>query len=277
VLDFLRSVRPRATKTLDPGLIGPIHEATGNLVVYRPYWNDHDQEEIIASMDVGRMVARVLQDVRSEWRQPWLYVEGLNETFGTASPPERIERIVQLECEFARQMAAHGLKTVLLNVPVGNIEPEQVAQYLLPVARVCRETRSAIGYHAYWWANPDTSGLASWWKWHAGRALELWDPVFRQHGYMPLYFFGEAGACGSRDGYALDPGGGWKHPGCYNGDWGRYLNDIAEFQRRLREWCARYGDRVLGSALFTTNAWNGWEYFLILEPQFPSLASIITR
>jgi hypothetical protein len=68
-------------------------------------------------------------------------------------------------------------------------------------------------------------------------------------------------------------------PKCYNGDWDRYLADILECDRLVREWNETHGDRFVGSVLFTTGAsYTGWHNFQIREREMRALkAALLAR
>lgn len=127
--------------------------------------------------------------------------------------------------------------------------------------------------NSYWWANPNESGLDSWWPYHAGRWQEM-DKVFVANGIHVKWFSGECGAVGSADGNTLNPGAGWRHSLCYNGNWRRYEDDIVEYQRRVREWNSLNNSRFVGATIFTTSG-PGWDDFEIRHTQMEALARVL--
>jgi hypothetical protein len=213
-----------------------------------------------------------LIDVASRSSIP-IYVCGLNEEVPTFDPA-KLDHLIRFEMAFCDAVrAAHpNAYPVCFTAAVGNPH-ETEFELCVPLARKCEETGGLFNYHAYWWANPNESGLDSWWKYHAGRWQEM-DKVFVYNGVHVWWFFGECGAVGSADGYNLLPGSGWKSDSCYAGNWARYQADIIEFQRRVREWNATHGNRAVGGTLFTTSG-PGWASFEVQRAEMEKLAKVL--
>jgi hypothetical protein len=128
---------------------------------------------------------------------------------------------------------------------------------LLPAARAAYELGGALGYHAYWTANRERSFLTSpdHWPYHAGRWME-WDKVFRADGIYPRYVATEGGIVYAPDGVTFNSGRGWKSCGSFE----RYLEDLAEYNRRVRAWNAEHANRCFGIHIFCY-AQYGWGDF----------------
>jgi murein DD-endopeptidase MepM/ murein hydrolase activator NlpD len=124
-----------------------------------------------------------------------IYVSGLNEEVPSFNP-EKLDHLVRFEsafCDAVRQ-AHPNCYPATFTAAVGNPH-ESEFELLLPLARKCEETSGVMSYHAYWYANPNESGLISWWPWLAGRWQEM-DKVFVANGVHVRWFFGECGAVG---------------------------------------------------------------------------------
>jgi murein DD-endopeptidase MepM/ murein hydrolase activator NlpD len=264
-LDYVADVQPRVVK-----LVGNIElsraikdRSPNTLVVYRhhvshqePYYNtDNPLRTANQFLDTHRdALAR---------NQAWIDAdESLNEEVPTHNN-HKLSQAVAFDVAFAQALSDSGIDVapVLLCGAVGNPDHGTETELLIPAARAAVQHNGFLGYHAYFWANTNESGLDSWWRHHAGRALESWDPVFRRAGLYPRYIFGEFGAVGSNDGYALFEGQGWKHPGCMNENAERYLQHLKSWADRVNAWNADHNDRALGGTIFTTGIGIGWEYF----------------
>jgi len=163
---------------------------------------------------------------------------------------------------------------VVFCAAVGNPH-ESEYELLVPLARKAMESDSLFGYHNYWFANPNESGLKHWWKYHAGRWTEM-DKVFVQNGVYVKWYGGESGAVGSPDGYSLLPNDGWKSHECYGGNWGRYLTDITKINQTITNWNETHGNRYLGSVLFTTGEpYCGWPSFQLSGDEMRDIAEAL--
>jgi hypothetical protein len=188
------------------------------------------------------------------------YVGSINEVVGTFDP--ETPRLVDFDCHFAELVEAWAgdlLRATLLTVAVGNPHESEV-ELLLPVAKLSHERGHLLDYHGYWTATREQSFVDEHWVYHAGRALDGWDPVFREHGYYPLYVAGESGVVASYSADGTDFGGGqsWK----VLGDFPNYLTQIRRKNERLLAWNAAHNNRCLGDTLFTGEFW-GWDDFKI--------------
>lgn len=173
-----------------------------------------------------------------------------------------VVKAVAFDMEVVRAVQALGLPQVRPAVMCAAVGNPDIPDYplLVPLGRAVEQAGGAFGYHAYWWANPQTSGLASaWWPYHAGRWQEM-DKVLVANGVKVNWYSGETGAVGSTNGYNLLGNDGWKAASCYNGDWTRYQADIREFVRRGNEWNATHDWRWWGGCGFTIDG-SGWDSF----------------
>ena len=208
--------------------------------------------------------------------EPYFYAESLNETYATGDP--EIDKFVDIDLDFIDKLSGsfgEAIKPVVYCAAVGNVGEDDYP-LLLPLARACAAAGGLWGYHNYWWANPNESGLISWWPWHSGRWQGM-DEFFVQNGVDGVrYFGGESGGVGSTDGYHLNYLAGWKHKSCYNGDWNRYLADIVIADNLEREWNKTHGGRFMGKVLFSTGASStGWADFQIRDPEMRSIAAAL--
>jgi len=205
--------------------------------------------------------------------KPYFFVESVNELY---CPDEAVvRRSVAFDMAFIDELGKLGLPIApaVFTAPVGNPEPEHYS-LLVPLAARCQQAGGLMGYHNYWWANKQVSGLEPWWRWHAGRWVEM-DRVFVSSGVHVRWYGGESGAVGSPDGYHLLPNDGWQSKECYGGTWVRYHADIMYADEWIREWNAANGDRYLGFVLFTSGDGVGWDNFQVREPQMQSLRDAI--
>jgi len=84
------------------------------------------------------------------------------------------------------------------------------------------------------------------------------------------------GAVGTPDdGHTLLPTDGWRSGKCLDKNWDRYLEQILEFDSRVRDWNADHGERALGGTIFTSGIGTGWESFQITETEMNSLAQAL--
>jgi hypothetical protein len=208
-------------------------------------------------------------------KRPYFYVESLNEVYPSLNAPH-VERAATFDIAFIDALAETGLPVApaVFCAAVGNPH-ESEYELLVPLARKCEEAGGLAGYHNYFWANQQVSGLESWWEWHAGRWQGM-DDVFTSHGIHARWYGGESGAVGSADGYHLLANAGWRAPECYGGDWGRYLADILRADELIRDWNAGHGDRYLGYVIFTTGAeYTGWAEFQIGADEMRSISGAL--
>jgi len=143
--------------------------------------------------------------------------------------------------------------------------------------RALCSTNEIVGSHNDFWGNPAADILyeiRSWWPWHAGRALEGWDPVFRAHDLYPTYVFTESGIVGSPDGYSLNAHAGWKSSRTLKADWRRFYQANALVKKLIQEWNAMHGNRAWSTLLFTSGIGTGWPSFQIRQPEIESLATL---
>jgi len=199
-----------------------------------------------------------IRDEQPDMPKPYFYAESLNELYG----PTDIEKITIWDCAFAdclHDEFADYVAPALYCGAVGNPDAS-VYELMLKVARKAIEYNGLLGYHNYWWVNRLASGLEYDWEWHAGRWESL-DAYFRSHKLYPRWYGGESGCV---YGMPFLASLGWLHPDVYNGDWGLYFTDIEKLEHFTADWNKKYGNRYIGSVLFTTGPdFIGWEWFKI--------------
>jgi hypothetical protein len=192
-----------------------------------------------------------------------------------------------IECDraFVRQLALTGLPVVPVPfcAAVGNPQlPSEDPNgptwpHILQLARETEAQGGYFGYHTYWFANPNESGLVDHWPWLAGR-WTLFDDYLKANGVRVGWFFGECGAVGGHawpnGGYNLLPQDGWLASTCYQGNWQRYEADLIRFNDMVTAWNTTHGNRALGGTIFTTGGWD-WEKFLIRGPEMTALANAL--
>jgi len=217
---------------------------------------------------------------------PWFGVESLNETYACWDPSV-ITHSIPFDRAFIRALMGYPeVSPIVYCAAVGNIQlPEedpdgQAWQDLVEMGHECEAANGCYGYHSYWFANPDESGLASHWPYLAGRWTEF-DKYLSQHGNAVEvnWFFGECGAVGGRytgGGYQLLPHDGWKSSQCYGGNWSRYEADLLEFNGRVQAWNATHNNRAFGGTVFTTTGGGySWDSFEIGESEIERLKVIL--
>lgn len=194
--------------------------------------------------------------------KPYFYAESLNELYG----PTDIEKITTWDCAFADAIHdefADYVAPALYCGAVGNPDMS-VYHLMLKVARKAIEYNGLLGYHNYWWVNRLTSGLEYDWEWHSGRWEGL-DEYFRNNNLYPRWYGGESSCV---YGMPFLASLGWLHPDVYNGDWNLLFTDIEKLEYFTAEWNKKYGNRFIGSVLFTTGPdFIGWKWFKIRPPE----------
>jgi len=248
----------------------------GTKVVYRP-WVAHQGEFWEAEPHKGAHAFLATFKDSLLRCAAWIdYVETLNELIATDDIPG-IQRTVAFDIAFCEALAEIGYpaRPIILTAGVGNPQHGDQTRLLIPAARAAVEAGGALGYHAYWGARPGYCTMPTAWQHYAGRALESWDPVFREAGLYPDYIFGECGAIYEESGVGMpSAGAGWKYKATLAGDWQAYLAQILDFRRRLNEWNATHGGRCLGATLFTVGGGDEWKYFE-LSGQLAALAEAV--
>lgn len=129
--------------------------------------------------------------------EPYLGVEGWNETYGSFDP--RIVNAIEMDRAFIRELGKLGLPVVAVAfcAAVGN--PHESEFTLL--ADLARETAAAgghFGYHNYWYANSQESGLVGHAQWLSHRWIEI-DAALEDAGVDVSglgWYSGELGAVG---------------------------------------------------------------------------------
>lgn len=199
--------------------------------------------------------------------KPYFYAESLNELYG----PTDIEKIVNWDCVFADSIHDEFADYVAPALYCGAIGNPDMSVYhlMLKVAKKTIEYDGLLGYHNYWWVNRLTSGLEYDWEWHSGRWEGL-DEYFRNNNLYPRWYGGESSCV---YGMPFLASLGWLHPDVYNGDWNLLFTDIEKLEYFTTEWNKKYGNRFIGSVLFTTGPdFIGWEWFKIRPPEIFYLA-----
>jgi hypothetical protein len=260
---------------------------------------------------------RIVDEIAREFpglKPPFYAIEALNE--GYATNGEHTEQIAQWETAYAALMGEmfEEIVPVTYCAAVGNIG-EWEWQKIVELARVTTRVGGLLGYHGYWFANPQETGMtAAHWPYLHGRWAEI-DKYLGTRGIEPRWFLAESGAVagklvsdmararreivaeveppgpwafgrrprvyyvdvrrsgpmgpgvgGMGGGYQLGPLDGWLSKVCYNGDLGRYVNDIVTFEGLCDAWNESHGGRFLGFGLFTTGEYyTGWESFQVRQ------------
>jgi len=289
--DFVREVRPPVVKVTASmhDVMGVRRACPDTVAIWRHVNNNYGG--IIDNPDpyegARRWIAQFRDSLyeicgRMEREQPnlsrpFFYVESVNEQY--CPDGAIVKRAAALDHAFIIELMKLGLPIApaVFTAPVGNPEPEHFS-LLIAMARACEQAGGLMGYHNYWWADPQESGIESWWRWHAGRWAEV-DRALVANGVHARWYGGESGAVASEDnGHHLSAHHGWKASICYNNDWQRYLADITWADEWIRNWNRANGDRYLGFVLFTSGVGTGWDNFQIREPQMQALRdSILAR
>lgn len=290
--NFTRNLRPRWIKTFNIGDVTWIKAASWDTrIVYRrhvpndAYYVYHSDKHVAAR----EFIALFLPDIT--WAtgltlngQPLftpartLYVGTVNEVAG-GFDPAAYSSMAAFDVAFSEELAATGLPVapILGAIPIGNppgTDEQMVAftELLLPAAEAACQYGGGFDYHAYFGANPDQTYLIDpYWRYYAGRWTWM-DEIFGQHGYEPLWFLGEGGACGF-DGHGFASGDGWKADNCMCGDWGRYLAALMQMDELTQNWNAQHGDRCAGTAIFTSGGGELWQHFELSQPEMVNLAA----
>jgi len=103
------------------------------------------------------------------------------------------------------------------------------------------------------------------------------DEVFVKNGAHVRWYGGEGGVVGGEWGEGwvhLMPYNGWKSSECLNGDWEKYLSEIARMDELTAEWNAAHDDRFIGSVLFTTSG-PGWGSFDIGTNEIAGIGAML--
>lgn len=174
--------------------------------------------------------------------------------------------------EYRREPELAHIRMTLCATAVGNDIP-------LAFARAAAHYGAILDYHPYIVCR-DGEISPNDWRWYSGRWAFM-DDEFRRNGVLVDWAFGEMGAV--RDaaenwGGALDPQGGWKHPGCLNGDIERYKEVLWYWLDKATVTPAWRDGRVLGGVLFTSGAPGtgpDWKWFDILQPDMSTIAEFV--
>jgi hypothetical protein len=273
-LEYIARVKPRAVKIFQLENAKAIKAANPKtLVVLRKFTGNQD-----VSGDLKKAAKNYIASFKDSLvtNSPWIdYVESYNELIATHDI-EGIKRSVEFDCHFADELMALGLKVapLLLTAAVGNpYHKDGEIELMLPAVRKAIQYNGVLGYHAYWYANPDEGGPDADWKYYAGRWTE-WDKIFNTHDLYPRYIFGESGAVGAirhPDGsLQLLPCDGWRSSMCCEADWNRYKQQLHRMAELIDEWNTTHNNRAIGYTIFTTGGWD-WESFEFRKEQMEQL------
>ena len=259
-------------------------------------WRQYVSEQPIANPNKDAMMRQYVDRFRDSmdhicavlaadgFEPPFFGVESFNETYAcwAGSIPDAIE------CDRAmiRALAGYPVAPVVFTAAVGNIQlpsedPNGTAwPHLATLAYETQAAQGYFGYHNYWYANPNETGLLSSWPWLAGR-WQGFDDYLTNERIHVNWFFGETGAVGGYanpgGGYHLEPNSGWKHKNCYNGNWSRYLSDLVMLDELIKSWNNSHGNRAVGGTIFTTTGGGyGWDSFEIGPAEMQSLAGALS-
>jgi len=136
---------------------------------------------------------------REGFEAPFLGVEAWNETYACFDP--RLPKAIEMDRAFVRELARLRLPVVPITfcAAVGNPHESEFAL----LADLARETAAAggcFGYHSYWFANSQESGLVAHAQWLSHRWIEI-DAALEQAGVDVSrlgWYFGEMGVVGGR-------------------------------------------------------------------------------
>jgi hypothetical protein len=273
-LEYIARVKPRAVKIFQLENAEAIKAASPDtLVVLRKFTGNQD-----VSGDLKKAAKNYINTFKDSLiiNSPWIdYVESYNELIATHDI-EGIKRSVEFDCHFADELMALGLPVapLLLTAAVGNpYHKDGEIELMLPAVRKAIQYNGVLGYHAYWYANPNEGGPDADWKYFAGRWTE-WDKIFNAHELYPRYIFGESGAVGAirhpDASLQLLPCDGWRSNMCCEGDWNRYKQQLHRMAELIDEWNTTHNNRAIGYTIFTTGGWD-WESFEFLKQQMESI------
>jgi len=176
---------------------------------------------------------------------PYYGIECLNEGYATGGP--HTAQILLFEEAFAD--LTREIEPRVAPVPfcaaVGN-PGEWEFEQLIPLARATERANGFLGYHGYWFANPDETGMtAEHQPYLHGRWMEI-DKVLVRAGITARWFLGESGAVGGRlisDAAEVRALVGEPARVCA-GEAGRLLRSPAERVEPLRPWAYGYRPEV---------------------------------
>lgn len=273
-LEYIARTKPRAVKIFQMENARAIKAASPNtLVVLRYFTSDQN-----TSGDLKKRAKEYVDSFKDSLvtNAEWIdYVESYNELIATHDI-DGIKRSVEFDCCFADELMSLGLPVapLLLTAAVGNpYHKDGEIELLLPAVRKVVQYNGVVGYHGYWYANPDEGGPDADYKYYAGRWCE-WDKVFNSHGLYPSYVLGESGAVGAirhPDGsLQLLPCDGWRSNMCCEGNWDRYKQQLYRMADLMDQWNKSHNNRAIGYTIFTTGGWD-WKTFEFLKEQMEAL------
>jgi len=281
-------MRPPAVKFFNVGDAQGIHSASPDtILVYRKWCPD--QGQFLNEVAPGQWALDV--DGYVEWLRPELeeiaaavgtdtlkVVESINEEVPTHNPA-KLAAIVEFDRQFCYKVAGLNLGFVagILTAGVGNPDHGAEVRALIPAVRAACETGAFLMPHAYGPACPSEDWFLNQ-HWDL-RPFLSWDPEFVAEGLYPRYIIGEMGPIQANDcnPAVLNAGGGWRAPGCLNGDWNRCIDYLLALNAWVRRWNAEHGNRCLGLCLFTSGIGTGWEHFQYGEAEFNDIAAALGR
>ena len=285
VTEFVRDVQPSVMKVVEgfERAIPILGASPHTTMVLRHYNNNYDGILDAADPHVGaqRWLDQFKDSVINLARQTdaMLYVESINEVMPSLNE-EAVMRAVNLDMAFIDVVMGLGLDNVrpaVFCVAVGNPH-ESEYPLLVPLARKCEQAGGLMGIHNYWPGNPNASGPDELWQYLAGRWIGM-DEVFVADGIYVKWYGGESGIVGGEWGegwVSLKPFDGWKSPECLNGNWEKYLSEIARMDELTAEWNITHGDRFVGSVLFTTSG-PGWGSFDIGTAEIAGIGAMLSE
>jgi hypothetical protein len=207
---YIRTARPDICKVFGSSdVLGVLQAYPECLPALRHHAPDYNGIFDAPTAEIGakRYLAQFIDGVRDVCDQverdfpghgyPLFIVEGLNETYPSHNEAV-VKRARDLDIAHLRALSEWEPRVAggVGQIAVGNPH-ESEYPLLVPLAAACEEYGGWMGYHAYWYANPDEDGLESSWQWPAGRWTEI-DKVFVHHGYHVDWYGGEGGVVGGR-------------------------------------------------------------------------------
>ncbi len=281
---YVRDAKPNYVKVFSfEDVYGGLRAYPGALVGVRHFTNDYggmiDVEPALGArrwVDLFRGALYTTCDYINQnfpnIKKPYFFMEGPNELVPSHNAP-LVKRALDLDLAICLELERTGLPIASIGYCAGVGNPhESEFPLIVPLARELERTGGALGLHLYWWANKNESGVASWWKYHAGRYQEV-DKELVRHGIHVDWLCGESGVVASEDGgHHLNAHSGWRDVMT----WDRYLDDLLTVNQWDNEWNVTHEGRMKGRSYFTTCAtFCNWFPFRLTQKEFEAIAAAL--